>query len=131
MLRLSLLHSALVKLPAPALRQGWPHPLVAPKVLPISYVLNHGAMRSFPATNARMSAIEERVKKIIGEQLGVKQEEVINTVSFVEDPCADSLDTMELVMALEEEFDTEILDEEAEKITIVQAAIDYINGHQS
>ena len=78
-----------------------------------------------------MSTIEERVKKIIGEQLGVKQEEVTNTASFVEDLGADSLDTVELVMALEEEFDTEIPDEEAEKITTVQAAIDYINGHQA
>lgn len=55
-----------------------------------------------------MSTIEERVKKIIGEQLGVKQEEVTNNASFVEDLGADSLDTVELVMALEEEFDTEI-----------------------
>ncbi len=77
-----------------------------------------------------MSTIEERVKKIIGEQLGVKQEEVTNNASFVEDG-ADSLDTVELVMALEEEFDTEIPDEEAEKITTVQAAIDYINGHRA
>ena len=74
-----------------------------------------------------MSTIEERVKKIIGEQLGVKQEEVTNNASFVEDLGADSLDTVELVMALEEE----IPDEEAEKITTVQAAIDYINGHQA
>ena len=57
-----------------------------------------------------MSTIEERVKKIIGEQLGVKQEEVTNNASFVEDLGADSLDTVELVMALEEEFDTEIPD---------------------
>ena len=78
-----------------------------------------------------MSTIEERVKKIIGEQLGVKQEEVTNNASFVEDLGADSLATVELVMALEEEFDTEIPDEEAEKITTVQAAIDYINGHQA
>ncbi|EEA8868516.1 acyl carrier protein [Salmonella enterica] len=78
-----------------------------------------------------MSTIEERVKKIIGEQLGVKQEEVTNNASFVEDLGADSLDTVELVMDLEEEFDTEIPDEEAEKITTVQAAIDYINGHQA
>ncbi|MCO9894370.1 acyl carrier protein [Salmonella enterica subsp. enterica serovar Mbandaka] len=78
-----------------------------------------------------MSTIEERVKKIIGEQLGVKQEEVTNNASFVEDLGADSLDTVELVMALVEEFDTEIPDEEAEKITTVQAAIDYINGHQA
>ena len=78
-----------------------------------------------------MSTIEERVKKIIGEQLGVKQEEVTNNASFVEDLGADSLDTVELVMALEEEFDTEIPDEEAEKITTVQAAIDYINVLQA
>ena len=73
-----------------------------------------------------MSAIEERVKKIIAEQLGVKLEEVTNEASFVDDLGADSLDTVELVMALEEEFETEIPDEEAEKITTVQAAIDYV-----
>ncbi|WP_063657045.1 acyl carrier protein [Candidatus Arsenophonus triatominarum] len=75
--------------------------------------------------------IEKRVKKIIAEQLGVKEDEVANNSSFVEDLGADSLDTVELVMALEEEFDTEIPDEEAEKITTVQAAIDYINSHSS
>ena len=75
-----------------------------------------------------MSAIEERVKKIIVEQLGVKEEEVVNTASFVDDLGADSLDTVELVMALEEEFDIEIPDEEAEKITTVQAAIDYVEN---
>lgn len=63
-----------------------------------------------------MSDIQERVKKIIIEQLGVKEEEVKNESSFVDDLGADSLDTVELVMALEEEFDTEIPDEEAEKI---------------
>jgi len=78
-----------------------------------------------------MSAIEERVKKIIVEQLGVREGEVVNHASFVEDLGADSLDTVELVMALEEEFETEIPDEEAEKITTVQAAIDYITSHQS
>ncbi len=62
-----------------------------------------------------MSTIEERVKKIIGEQLGVKQEEVTNNASFVEDLGADYFDTVQLVMALEEEFDTEIPDEEAER----------------
>ncbi|MCE1118571.1 MULTISPECIES: acyl carrier protein [Pseudomonas] len=77
-----------------------------------------------------MSTIEERVKKIVAEQLGVKEEEVKNESSFVEDLGADSLDTVELVMALEEEFETEIPDEEAEKITTVQAAIDYVNSHQ-
>ncbi|ADT86492.1 acyl carrier protein [Vibrio sp. Vb2880] len=77
-----------------------------------------------------MSNIEERVKKIIVEQLGVDEAEVKNEASFVEDLGADSLDTVELVMALEEEFDTEIPDEEAEKITTVQAAIDYVNSAQ-
>ncbi|PRD39453.1 UNVERIFIED_CONTAM: fabG [Trichonephila clavipes] len=77
----------------------------------------------------KMSNIEERVKKIIIEQLGVKEEEVKNEASFVDDLGADSLDTVELVMALEEEFDTEIPDEEAEKITTVQSAIDYIKAH--
>ena len=76
-----------------------------------------------------MSSIEDRVKKIVAEQLGVKEEEVKNDASFVEDLGADSLDTVELVMALEEEFETEIPDEEAEKITTVQLAIDYINEH--
>lgn len=74
-----------------------------------------------------MSSIEERVKKIVAEQLGVKEDEVSNEASFVEDLGADSLDTVELVMALEEEFETEIPDEDAEKITTVQLAIDYIN----
>ncbi|CAH0211766.1 MULTISPECIES: acyl carrier protein [Pseudomonas] len=77
-----------------------------------------------------MSTIEERVKKIVAEQLGVKEDEVKNEASFVEDLGADSLDTVELVMALEEEFETEIPDEEAEKITTVQLAIDYVNKHQ-
>ncbi|HAT6342509.1 TPA: acyl carrier protein [Aeromonas hydrophila] len=77
-----------------------------------------------------MSNIEERVKKIIIEQLGVKEEDVKNAASFVDDLGTDSLDTVELVMALEEEFDTEIPDEEAEKITTVQAAIDYITANQ-
>jgi acyl carrier protein len=74
-----------------------------------------------------MSSIVDRVKKIVAEQLGVKEDEVQESASFVEDLGADSLDTVELVMALEEEFETEIPDEEAEQITTVQAAIDYIN----
>jgi len=74
-----------------------------------------------------MSNIEDRVKKIVAEQLGVKEDEVRNESSFVDDLGADSLDTVELVMALEEEFDTEIPDEEAEQITTVQLAINYIN----
>lgn len=76
-----------------------------------------------------MSSIEERVRKIVSEQLGVKEEDVRNDASFVEDLGADSLDTVELVMALEEEFETEIPDEDAEKITTVQQAVDYINEH--
>ncbi|MCP4412279.1 MAG: acyl carrier protein [Gammaproteobacteria bacterium] len=78
-----------------------------------------------------MSTIEERVKKIVVEQLGVSEDEVKNESSFVDDLGADSLDTVELVMALEEEFDTEIPDEEAEKISTVQTAIDYINANVS
>ncbi len=76
-----------------------------------------------------MSSIEERVKKIVMEQLGVKEEEVVPEASFVDDLGADSLDTVELVMALEEEFETEIPDEEAEKITTVQLALDYVKSH--
>ena len=77
-----------------------------------------------------MSNIEERVKKITVEQLGVSEAEVKIDSSFVDDLGADSLDTVELVMALEEEFDTEIPDEDAEKITTVQAAIDYVTANQ-
>lgn len=76
-----------------------------------------------------MSTIEERVKKIVIEQLGVKEDEVTANASFVDDLGADSLDTVELVMALEEEFETEIPDEDAEKITTVQQAVDYIKAH--
>jgi acyl carrier protein len=76
-----------------------------------------------------MSNIEQRVKKIVSEQLGVKEEEIQNPSSFVDDLGADSLDTVELVMALEEEFECEIPDEDAEKITTVQQAIDYVNSH--
>ncbi|MDD5392802.1 MAG: acyl carrier protein [Thiothrix sp.] len=77
-----------------------------------------------------MSDIEARVKAIVVEQLGVSEDEVTNTSSFIDDLGADSLDTVELVMALEEEFGAEIPDEDAEKITTVQAAIDYINKVQ-
>lgn len=76
-----------------------------------------------------MSDIEQRVKKIVIEQLGANEADVKNTSSFVDDLGADSLDTVELVMALEEEFDCEIPDEEAEKITTVQQAIDYVNAN--
>jgi acyl carrier protein len=75
-----------------------------------------------------MSSVEDQVRGIIAEQLGVKADEIKNDASFVDDLGADSLDTVELVMALEEEFETEIPDEEAEKITTVQQAIDYINS---
>jgi acyl carrier protein len=77
-----------------------------------------------------MGIIEERVKKIVAEQLGVKEEDIKLESSFVNDLGADSLDTVELVMALEEEFKCEIPDEQAEKITTVQQAIDYINENQ-
>ena len=77
-----------------------------------------------------MSTIVERVTKLVCEQLGVKEEKVTSEASFVEDLGADSLDTVELVMALEEEFETEIPDEEAEKITTVKEAIDYIEAHK-
>jgi acyl carrier protein len=76
-----------------------------------------------------MSDIEQRVKKIVSEQLGANEADVKNSSSFVDDLGADSLDTVELVMALEEEFDCEIPDEEAEKITTVQLAVDYINAN--
>jgi len=76
-----------------------------------------------------MATIEERVKKIVVEQLGVKEDEVTSDASFVDDLGADSLDTVELVMALEEEFGTEIPDEQAEKITTIQQAVDYIKAN--
>ena len=80
-----------------------------------------------------MSDIEQRVKKIVSEQLGTDEASLKNESSFINDLGADSLDTVELVMALEEEFNTEIPDEEAEKITTVQQAIDYIGptGYQN
>ncbi|MDQ1291400.1 MAG: acyl carrier protein [Nitrospirota bacterium] len=73
-----------------------------------------------------MATVDERVKKIIAEQLGVEEEEVTLEAHFVEDLGADSLDTVELVMALEEEFEIEIPDEDAEKILTVGKALDYI-----
>ena len=76
-----------------------------------------------------MSTSEERVRKIVIEQLGVTEDQATNEASFVDDLGADSLDTVELVMALEEEFECEITDEDAEKITTIQLAIDYVNEH--
>jgi len=74
-------------------------------------------------------SVEEKVKEIIVDQLGVDDKQVTTSASFIDDLGADSLDTVELVMALEEEFDIEIPDEEAEKISKVQDAIDYIKNH--
>ena len=78
-----------------------------------------------------MENIEQRVKKIVAEQLGVNEAEVKNESSFQEDLGADSLDIVELVMALEEAFGCEIPDEDAEKITTVQQAIDFVNSHNA
>jgi acyl carrier protein len=77
----------------------------------------------------KMSSIEKRVKEIVAEQLGVDESQVTNEASFMDDLGADSLDTVELVMALEEEFDIEISDENAEKIQTVQDAIEYLTEH--
>ena len=76
-----------------------------------------------------MSGIEERVIKVIAEQLGVDEAKVVTEASFVEDLGADSLDTVELVMALEDEFDVEIPDEDAEKIATVKDAVEYVEKH--
>ena len=76
-----------------------------------------------------MSDVEAKITAIVAEQLGVDESEVKPDSSFIDDLGADSLDTVELVMALEEAFETEIPDEEAEKITTVQAAIDYVNAN--
>lgn len=85
---------------------------------------------TFPRGEEFMDNIEQRVKKIVAEQLGVNEADIKNESSFVDDLGADSLDTVELVMALEDEFETEIPDEEAEKITTVQQAIDYVSSHK-
>jgi acyl carrier protein len=94
-----------------------------------------GAARKFKFVEIggtiRMASVEERVKTIIVEQLGVDEGEVTPSASFVDDLGADSLDTVELVMALEEEFEIEIPDEDAEKITTVHQAIDYINERRA
>lgn len=81
------------------------------------------------STEAR-SAVEAKVREIVCEQLGVSDEEVTPDASFVDDLGADSLDLVELVMALEEEYDTEISDEDAERIKTVQDVLDYIERHK-
>ena len=78
-----------------------------------------------------MSDVAERVKKIVVEHLGVEPDQVVEKANFIDDLGADSLDTVELVMALEEEFEIEIPDEEAEKITTVQQAINYVNDRRA
>ena len=78
-----------------------------------------------------MSSVEDRVKKIVVEQLGVSEDQVTPDASFVDNLGADSLDTVELVMALEEEFDAEIPDDEAEKITTVKQAVEFIQANTS
>ena len=78
-----------------------------------------------------MSSVEDRVKKIVVEQLGVSEDQVTPNASFVDDLGADSLDTVELVMALEEEVDAEIPDDEAEKITTVKQAVEFIQANAS
>lgn len=78
-----------------------------------------------------MSNIETKVKKIVSEQLGVPLDSISNEKSFVDDLGADSLDTVELVMALEDEFELEISDDDAEKITTVQSVIDYISSQKA
>jgi acyl carrier protein len=78
-----------------------------------------------------MASVEDTVKSIIVDQLGVSEPDVVATAHFVDDLGADSLDTVELVMKFEEDFDIEIPDEDAEKIQTVQDAIDYINAHQN
>lgn len=86
-------------------------------------------IRSLKWSGQTMSDIQERVIKMVAEQLGVKEDDVKTISSFVEDLGADSLDTVELIMALEEEFDAEIPDEDAEKIATVQDAITYIDAN--
>src|SRR5579859_1314696 len=90
---------------------------------------NHAVESSSKWEGTLMEPVEQRVKKIVAEQLGVNEADVKIESTFVDDLGADSLDTVELVMALEEEFECEIPDEEAEKITSVQQAIDYIKAH--
>jgi acyl carrier protein len=97
----------------------------------ITYATATLFLKNLPGEDIAMSSIEQQVKGIVAEQLGVKEDEVTNDASFVDDLGADSLDTVELVMALEEEFETEIPDEDAEKITTVQQAIDFVTARAS
>ena len=83
----------------------------------------------FYTDNGEVMSIEDRVKKIVSDQLGKSLEEIESDSSFVDDLGADSLDTVELVMALEEEFDLEIADEDAEKISTVNEAVEYVNSN--
>jgi acyl carrier protein len=92
-------------------------------------VLGTRRLRQARQENESMASIEERVKQIIVEQLGVDEAEVTPNASFVDDLGADSLDTVELVMAFEEAFEIEIPDEDAEKIRTVQDAVTYIDLH--
>jgi acyl carrier protein len=99
---------------------------------PLFFARNSVKMRALSETHTTgntMSDIEQRVKKIVAEQLGVTETDIKIESSFVDDLGADSLDTVELVMALEDEFEMEIPDEQAEKITTVQQAIDYAKAH--
>ena len=105
-------------------------PLLRRKIERYSYFdLVELNIRSLKWSGQTMSDIQERVIKMVAEQLGVKEDDVKTTSSFVEDLGADSLDTVELIMALEEEFDAEIPDEDAEKIATVQDAITYIDAN--
>ena len=112
----------------------WLPPLVTSAILMALWSVNAPA-QALPAgtcaslTRECIKLIEERVRKIVSEQLGIKESDIKNESSFVHDLGADSLDTVELVMTLENEFECEIPDEEAEKITTVQQAVDYVAQH--
>jgi acyl carrier protein len=106
-----------------------PHDVVAGAVESANQKFNKSKIKDQKSTIGGEMAVADKVKSIIVEQLGVDEEEVTPDASFVEDLGADSLDTVELVMAFEEEFGIEIPDEDAEKITRVKEAIDYIEAH--
>ena len=94
----------------------------------LKYTSPFSQIQSITEKHKRMSSIEERVRRLIAEQLKSDVSEVKDEASFVDDLGADSLDTVELVMALEEEFETEIPDEDAENITTVREAIEYVKN---